>query len=205
VQDEQHSDLASQDLNGLDRVGYPSTKAFEAPFTFKVEDPSGNLHKLSSSADSFDQLVSILCERLKTTPACLRLKYMDEDGDEVLVSDDSSLSEAVDHARSKGDNFSRLRADIDDNYLVSPSAPLPLSLSELCVSRGTPKAVAAAAAAATTKADSGDQGTTSNGLNSLVLLGGASAAFGLIFAVFMVMKREAPSSGGGILMRTYTR
>ena len=38
------------------------------------------------------------------------MKYVDEDGDEVLVSGDAALSETVDQARARGENFVRLSA-----------------------------------------------------------------------------------------------
>ena len=198
VQDSQQLESGSQDLNGLDRNGSPLPAQFEAPFTFKVEDPDGNLHKVTSSADSFDKLVDILCERLKSTPTCLRLKYTDGDGDEVLVSDDSSLSEAVDHARSKGDNFSRLRAVIEGDSLVV-TATSPTSILGLPLPERLSKAVTEAGAFNT-----GDAEMSEDSLSPLRLIGGASAAIGLLIAIFMVTRKEAPSTGG-MFMRTYTR
>ena len=39
-----------------------------------------------------------------------QLKYKDSDGDDLLISDDASLTEAVDHARAQGDVALKLQA-----------------------------------------------------------------------------------------------
>jgi hypothetical protein len=126
----EQSECGSQDLNGLDNVSNsPQFSGFDAPFTFKVLDPNGNLHKVSSSAERLGQLVDILCGRLKTTQANLKLTYKDLDGDDVIVTDDVSLSEAVDCARSKGDNFVRLRAEIDESKIEQEQVVEPVRKS----------------------------------------------------------------------------
>jgi len=113
------SEQCSQDLSGLqsDLKGFdsPGRRTFEAPFTFKIEDPNGNLHKFISASENFDQLVRVVSERLYTDIKTLKLKYKDEDGDEVLLTTDASLAEAVDQARAKGDTSVRVRAEIDES------------------------------------------------------------------------------------------
>jgi hypothetical protein len=107
-------EVGSQDLNGLDGglSGSPTGQGgFEAPFTFKVADPSGNLHKVSASSERLQSLKSLLSDRLGCAPGGFDLKYVDEDGDEVLVSGDAALSETVDQARARGENFVRLSAN----------------------------------------------------------------------------------------------
>ena len=173
------SDLGSQDLNGMQNPGSPlrGAAAFDVPFTFKVQDPNGNLHKVSASAERLSQLVETLCERLKTSPPFLRIKYTDEDGDEVVVVDDTSLAEAVDHARAKGDNFMRLKAEIDESSISSS----PPSQEQTKASSSRPPVPEKASA--TTKGVSSNQ---------MVIYGGAAAALvTLALAGVMIMRRRA--------------
>lgn len=120
------SEAASQDLNGMDNetmsVLSGGSPRFDLPFTFKVKDPNGSLHKVTASAERCSPLVRILSERLRCKPEHLRLTYKDEDGDDIAVINDASLSEAVDAARSNGDNFARLRAEIDESGLPERQA-----------------------------------------------------------------------------------
>lgn len=106
---------------------------FESLFTFKVKDSNGNLHKISCSAEHYGKLVKAVCERLKCDESqALELKYKDSDGDDLLISDDQSLNEAVDNARASGNDTLRITigtiaAPAADtvNATVAPSAPAP--------------------------------------------------------------------------------
>ena len=178
---EDSSDAASQDLNGHERghspqsFGHPSV--FDAPFTFKVQDGEGNLHKLSASAEHLEQLIGLVCERLNSTPGLLKLKCKDDDGDEVLITDDASLSEAVDSARSRGDNFVRLRAEIS----IGSRTPLAIS------SGVTPKRIDAALLTQPVVAAS----TGSANSNNMLLIGGVTAVACAALIGFVLMKKKA--------------
>jgi hypothetical protein len=129
VRDDRNDDLMSQDLNGMENsvlgseVGSQfqlggrdrrSPSNFDALFIFKIQDPNGNLHRVSASAERLDHLVGLLAVLFKASASHLRLTYKDEEGDDIMVSDDTSLSEAVDTARAQGENHVRLRAEIDE-------------------------------------------------------------------------------------------
>ena len=73
-----------------ENLGTP--RDFESPFKFKVKDSAGNMFKFTSSAENFEKLVKIVCERLKCLKDDLEaLKYTDGDGDECTIDDDRSL------------------------------------------------------------------------------------------------------------------
>jgi len=193
-------EVNSQDLNGLDSLVSglsPSasshhSRGFEAPFIFKVSDPAGNLHKVSASSERLGALKELLSGRLNRSADLFDLKYTDEDGDEVLVSGDAALSEAVDHARARGESFVRLTA----KFCAKAATAAP-----------TTNAAAAAAAAATSGGGAGSSGV-GEGANggppptprerfveaatqpSVMMLGGATAAAVLAVAGFVFMRRN---------------
>ena len=120
VMDEQHDEFMSQDLNGMDRsvtseahspeaLGRQSS--FDALFSFKVQDPNGNLHKVSASAERLEPLVALLADRLKAQPRHLQLKYIDEDGDEVWLARTVGVSEFKGKSCKKMDKRTVLHRD----------------------------------------------------------------------------------------------
>jgi len=206
VMDEQGSEAGSQDLNGMDNEtlsvlsgGSPRRTGFDTPFTFKVLDPNGSLHKINASAERCAPLFKILCERLKCSAENLRLTYKDQDGDDIAVTDDASLSEAVDTARSNGDDFARLKAEIDESGLLkNQTAPVASSLVVFSASDPTPL----------TEKDSPPEvpgtpgaGAVSNGSghtppakatqnNPVVLAGGLALLAGAVIAGIIFLKKQ---------------
>eukprot|EP00002_Diphylleia_rotans_P004412 TRINITY_DN13248_c0_g1_i1.p1 TRINITY_DN13248_c0_g1~~TRINITY_DN13248_c0_g1_i1.p1 ORF type:complete len:760 (-),score=153.33 TRINITY_DN13248_c0_g1_i1:242-2521(-) len=78
-------------------------------FVYKYSDFSGNVHRLTSSAVSYTTLLQSICIRLnESSTATLTLKYRDEDGELVLLSQDDDLRDAVSFARASGQRALKL-------------------------------------------------------------------------------------------------
>ena len=109
-------EVGSQDLHGLDNYsGSPSigSGTFDALFTFKVVDPTGNLHKVSAGSERLLLLKAQISDRLQCAPEAFDLRHIDEDGDEVLIGSNAALAETVDNARARGETFVRLIASMN--------------------------------------------------------------------------------------------
>ena len=80
-------------------------------------DKDGNTHRIRSSADSLFLLKMAVGEKLNVFSSTLIIRYLDDEKDEVIISSDSSLRDAVDYARSA--NMPALRLTVT----VQPSQP----------------------------------------------------------------------------------
>ncbi|MQL87976.1 hypothetical protein Taro_020524 [Colocasia esculenta] len=79
-------------------------------FAFKFEDQKGRVHRFNCSTENLSELVSAVNQRIGTD--CVQdnppLMYEDDEGDRVLLSTDSDLTDAVSHARVAGWKVLRL-------------------------------------------------------------------------------------------------
>jgi hypothetical protein len=82
-------------------------------FDFKVTDCSGLLHKIRSSTSSLSALRAAVATKLSVPVEQLLLKYIDEEGDEVVISSDGALADAVQSARNSGAVSLKLHAVMD--------------------------------------------------------------------------------------------
>ncbi|XP_031504089.1 CBS domain-containing protein CBSCBSPB3 [Nymphaea colorata] len=105
------------------RSTYPSL-GLGNNFTFKFEDRNGHVHRFNCGSESLGELVSAVMQRIgcdvdqSHRP---QLLYEDDEGDRVLLTNDSDLAGAISHARLAGLKVLRLR-------LEYPSLPeLPMS------------------------------------------------------------------------------
>lgn len=90
-----------------------NTEDFESyEFMFKVTDTEGHIHKLSSPSDSIELLRDSVASKFDCTAQQLILKYEDEDGDNVILTGDAALREAVDYAKRKKFTSLRISATI---------------------------------------------------------------------------------------------
>lgn len=80
-------------------------------------DKDGNTHRIRSSADSLFLLKMAVGEKLNLLSSTLIIRYVDDEKDEVIISSDSSLRDAVDYAKSA--NMPALRLTVT----VQPSQP----------------------------------------------------------------------------------
>ena len=122
---EECSDIYPVESNKqVQRSGYThnfetGSVSYTAEFSFKITDSGGNVHRLKSSADSLYQLKIAVGEKLNVLSSALVLKYVDDDKDDVVLSSDSSLRDAVDLAKQL--NLSALRLTASVNTLtISP-------------------------------------------------------------------------------------
>ncbi|KAL6853939.1 hypothetical protein ACP4OV_019968 [Aristida adscensionis] len=97
-------------------------------FCFKIKDRKGHMHRFSCVSESLDELLSAVGYRLgvdkETTN--INLLYEDDEGDRVLLTSDSDLSAAIQHAKSAGWKVLKLHMDesaIRREATVSPVDP----------------------------------------------------------------------------------
>ncbi|OWZ19153.1 Myosin [Phytophthora megakarya] len=77
-------------------------------FVFKLADCYGNNHRFTSSAESVKQLLVDVQNQLGDN-TIRRVLYVDDEGDHVLLSEDSDLKDAVNRARTWGNKYIRLK------------------------------------------------------------------------------------------------
>ncbi|KAE9004704.1 hypothetical protein PR001_g16627 [Phytophthora rubi] len=77
-------------------------------FVYKLADCYGNNHRFTSSAESVKQLLVDVQNRLGDN-TIRRILYVDDEGDHVLLSEDSDLKDAVNRARTCGNKYIRLK------------------------------------------------------------------------------------------------
>lgn len=77
-------------------------------FVYKLADCYGNNHRFTSSAESIKQLLLDVQSRLGDN-TIRRILYVDDEGDHVLLAEDSDLKDAVNRARTWGNKYIRLR------------------------------------------------------------------------------------------------
>ncbi|POM72859.1 Myosin-like protein [Phytophthora palmivora] len=77
-------------------------------FVYKLADCYGNNHRFTSSAESVKQLLIDVQNQLGDN-TIRRILYVDDEGDHVLLSEDSDLKDAVNRARTWGNKYIRLK------------------------------------------------------------------------------------------------
>ncbi|GMH75758.1 hypothetical protein TrLO_g2657, partial [Triparma laevis f. longispina] len=79
-------------------------RAAEAEFVFKIVDGEGNTHRIKSKSDDIGSLLKSVAVKMGgcVDAADLKLKFTDDEGDVVLISDGEGLKEAVELARNAG-------------------------------------------------------------------------------------------------------
>ncbi|KAG1700352.1 hypothetical protein DVH05_012153 [Phytophthora capsici] len=106
-----------QSSTGRSSVGEPSlvdenplNEGEHAPdaFVYKLADCYGNNHRFTSSAESVHQLLADVQSRLGDN-TIRRILYVDDEGDHILLSEDSDLKDAVNRARTWGNKYIRLK------------------------------------------------------------------------------------------------
>ncbi|XP_043721575.1 CBS domain-containing protein CBSCBSPB3-like [Telopea speciosissima] len=86
-------------------------------FNFKFQDHKGHIHRLNCGTEHLDELISAVMQRIKTDDVHNRPQFLyeDDEGDKVLLSNDSDLIGAVNHARSAGLKVLRLHLDYSES------------------------------------------------------------------------------------------
>ncbi|XP_020106408.1 CBS domain-containing protein CBSCBSPB5-like isoform X1 [Ananas comosus] len=84
---------------------YPSSSVPTTAFTFKLADKKGRMHRFTCDTQSLAPLITCILQRLGcdiTGNNLPQILYEDEDCDKVVLSSDTDLAAAVDHARLAG-------------------------------------------------------------------------------------------------------
>ncbi|KAF3782246.1 CBS domain-containing protein [Nymphaea thermarum] len=111
------------------RSTYPSL-GLGNNFTFKFEDQNGHVHRFNCGSESLGELVSAVMQRIGydvDQPHRPQLLYEDDEGDRVLLTNDSDLAGAISHARLAGLKVLRLRLE----YPSLPEIPMSGHPSDL--------------------------------------------------------------------------
>ncbi|MED6198876.1 CBS domain-containing protein cbscbspb3 [Stylosanthes scabra] len=111
-----NSDGADTAKSTYQSVGHGNT------FAFKFEDPNGRVHRVSCGGENLDELVSAIMERVinndRSRPVIL---YDDDEGDKIVIANDSDLISAVSYARSAG--LKALKLDLEFTDSAKPATP----------------------------------------------------------------------------------
>jgi CBS domain-containing protein len=112
------------------RSAYPSLGLGNS-FSFKFEDQKRRVHRFTCGTENLSGLVSAIMERLgdgnHQTP---QLLYEDDEGDKVLLTTDSDLIAAVNHARSASLKVLRLHMDYSESDQKQPNQEMVITKVE---------------------------------------------------------------------------
>ncbi|XP_059283743.1 CBS domain-containing protein CBSCBSPB3 [Lycium ferocissimum] len=113
------------------KSGYPSL-GLGNTFAFKFDDLKGRVHRFNYGSESLLELVTAVMQRLGAVDEQNRpqLLYEDDEGDKVLLTSDSDLVGAVNHARSLGLKVLRLHLDYSDVNQEKPVQQLSTTSEE---------------------------------------------------------------------------
>jgi CBS domain-containing protein len=164
-QDDDNSDIYPVDMRSamsFDARGFETGSMYQqksSHFIFKVTDSEGHVHRIKSSSESMEALKIAVGDKLKVHPDRIVLKYLDDESDEVILSTDSSLKEAVEFARGASMTALKLTAyevsvengatPITPNgkqpLLTAPTSPMPsISSNRKVVAAGSKPSAAEA-------------------------------------------------------------
>ncbi|MBA0614451.1 hypothetical protein Godav_014748 [Gossypium davidsonii] len=95
-------------------------------FSFKFEDLKGRLHRFSFGTENLNELLSAVMQRTASSNDNRhpQLLYKDDEGDKVLLTNDTDLVAAVNSARSIGKKVLRLHLDFSESAEQLQSDPI---------------------------------------------------------------------------------
>nr|CAB3479291.1 unnamed protein product [Digitaria exilis] len=108
------STKVASEATDIGRSAFYPASGLSNTFGFKIQDKQGRMHRFNCETSSLTDLITSILQRLgddidrKNLPQIL---YEDEDHDKVILSSDSDLIAAVDHARQIGWKSLRLHLD----------------------------------------------------------------------------------------------
>jgi predicted transcriptional regulator len=96
----------------------------EKDFVFKIVDSDGNTHRIKSANNDIQKLLEAVAEKLGGGAKAgeLMLKFIDDEGDAVVIRDDAGLNEAVElqrHAGSSALKLSVTRTKKEESVVVN--------------------------------------------------------------------------------------
>ncbi|KAK3162873.1 hypothetical protein QOZ80_1BG0094820 [Eleusine coracana subsp. coracana] len=108
------STKVASETTDIGRSAFYPASGLSNTFGFKIQDKQGRMHRFNCDTSSLTDLITSILQRVgddidkKNLPQIL---YEDEDHDKVILSSDSDLIAAVDHARQIGWKSLRLHLD----------------------------------------------------------------------------------------------
>lgn len=108
------STKVASEATDIGRSAFFPASGLSNTFGFKIQDKQGRMHRFNCETSSLTDLITSILQRVgddidrKHLPQIL---YEDEDHDKVILSSDSDLIAAVDHARQIGWKSLRLHLD----------------------------------------------------------------------------------------------
>jgi uncharacterized protein YciU (UPF0263 family) len=170
------SDIFSVSMSGTQ--GHGSNMMQSGTFVFKVTDAAGQTHRLKTSASNYDVFIEAVAEKIGSSAMeYLSVKYLDDEGDEILVESSQALQEAVDFALSAGVSALKLKIvntdPLNQSSMVPPSdleTSIDLHINDRSILEETFDAI-------------------KNDKNTQIKLGAGVAAVAVIAGAFMVLAR----------------
>ncbi|GJM92031.1 hypothetical protein PR202_ga08458 [Eleusine coracana subsp. coracana] len=110
----EESTKVASETTDIGRSAFYPASGLSNTFGFKIQDKQGRMHRFNCDTSSLTDLITSILQRVgddidrKNLPQIL---YEDEDHDKVILSSDSDLIAAVDHARQIGWKSLRLHLD----------------------------------------------------------------------------------------------
>ncbi|CAM9852718.1 unnamed protein product, partial [Ectocarpus fasciculatus] len=114
-----HSEILSNAVSGMDYMG----RHIPAEFAFKITDKEGHNHRIKSPVNALDVLLSQISDVLKISADVIVLKYLDDDKDEIVISSDASLKDAVE--TSVGSGLSAVKLIVSELPRTETRCPSP--------------------------------------------------------------------------------
>ena len=100
------------------------SKRLGLDFIFKVTDDDGNTHRIKSSVNSLDKLRFAVADKVGKGLEEIVIKYIDDEHDEVTLSSDASLKEAIEFARNSGMTTLKIMAHVSGTSVKLQSSPI---------------------------------------------------------------------------------
>jgi len=91
-----------QDLDGdITLLSDTRTSSSSLVVQFKVVDPSGHTHRVKSES-KLSSLIDAFADKVKINKKCIQFKFVDDEGDTILITSDDDLIDAIKLSRSPG-------------------------------------------------------------------------------------------------------
>ena len=124
-----YSNIKSGNYNNDDAASsvsnFTSVSTYERTFVFKITDNEGNTHRFRSASNRFDALSRKCASRIGVEEGSFMLRYKDEEGDMVVLTNDDDVQEAVEAYRTRNLRFIRLSFTLNkvDNVVRQEESP----------------------------------------------------------------------------------
>jgi hypothetical protein len=83
-----------------------SQSSYGPTVQFKIVDPSGHTHRVRSES-KLSRLLDAFAEKVKINKNSIQFKFVDDEGDTILITSDDDLIEAIKLSRTSGSSTSK--------------------------------------------------------------------------------------------------